>query len=518
MSPQPSCRRRAWAGKDNSEEGADGVNIDELAARLAAEAEKMRQSGETLDVEALKTFDEGAVLPLDASASPLELPVEESLLEPLGFQSTTGEDDMLREVGDGGFFASEFELEERLGQISIQQVERSSDMVEALPTASTRKSMAAVIAYVARYHSGLPFQEPVYVMLKEYLPGAKKVACNELQVLKYMTGMPRAGRKWERAKAPLAREPPVAQLLGYFEAGLSESAEEVLQPSIPDSPSQQGSPATRATPNVPAADIAALEAALEAAPDAAAAVTPPEAGVGPLESTVWVVMKWEGLTPVALYPSSPQQQRSGFGMLFGERDSPFRDRIHMLRCICRASLAALAYCHDRGVVHGSLGSGSILLSTFEDAEADQLIVKLDNFGFARRIVPAGVSPTSSMDGTEGSSVLVPQPNLGEETPLAMGQKQDLRALAIVLLECLLSSLAEGGPSPATSAEAIERVLGEVFQWDVNEFRQYCANEPDWGTAAAFLDDENKAGWLLIEALVHGRAPASLLKESLFCQL
>ena len=28
-----------------------------------------------------------------------------------------------------------------------------------------------------------PVQEPVYVMLKEYLPGAKTVACNELQVL-----------------------------------------------------------------------------------------------------------------------------------------------------------------------------------------------------------------------------------------------------------------------------------------------------------------------------------------------
>ena len=50
------------------------------------------------------------------------------------------------------------------------QVERASDPVEALPTPSTRKSMAAVIAYVARYHSGLPFQ--VREALSLQLPGS----------------------------------------------------------------------------------------------------------------------------------------------------------------------------------------------------------------------------------------------------------------------------------------------------------------------------------------------------------
>lgn len=132
-------------------------------------------------------------------------------------------------------------------------------------------------------------------------------------------------------------------------------------------------------------------------------------------------------------------------------------------------------------------------------------------------------------------MLVAQPSLDDDTPLALGQRADLRALAVVcgayrsplparaslgpieaclsqqmgfrgqlrpipaatpptpqppasvaqttsevarfgppaqvLLECLLSAMAEGGPQPAlTSAEAVERLLGEVFQWDVNEFR------------------------------------------------
>lgn len=56
-----------------------------------------------------------------------------------------------------------------------------------------------------------------------------------------------------------------------------------------------------------------------------------------------------------------------------------------LRCrkIARGAVEALAYCHERGVAHGSLGSGSILLSTFDDRKSADLVVKLDNFGFAR---------------------------------------------------------------------------------------------------------------------------------------
>ena len=61
------------------------------------------------------------------------------------------------------------------------------------------------------------------------------------------------------------------------------------------------------------------------------------------------------------------------------------------RAICSGLLRALAFCHGRGVAHGSLGPGSILLSTFEDRRARELLVKLDNFGFARMHKPAGQS-------------------------------------------------------------------------------------------------------------------------------
>lgn len=55
------------------------------------------------------------------------------------------------------------------------------------------------------------------------------------------------------------------------------------------------------------------------------------------------------------------------------------------RAIARGALQALAYCHEAGVVHGALGSGSVMLSTFDDRSAARLIVKLDNVGGAARV-------------------------------------------------------------------------------------------------------------------------------------
>lgn len=52
----------------------------------------------------------------------------------------------------------------------------------------------------------------------------------------------------------------------------------------------------------------------------------------------------------------------------------------------------------------------------------------------------------------------------------MWQRDDLQAIGIVLLEMIFSALAEGGSSQATSADALKRLLLEVFAGDVERFR------------------------------------------------
>ena len=54
------------------------------------------------------------------------------------------------------------------------------------------------------------------------------------------------------------------------------------------------------------------------------------------------------------------------------------------------------------------------------------------------------------------------------TGVPQWQKDDLQATAVVILETIYSTLAEEGPG--TSAEAIKRLVVEVFHCNVDQFR------------------------------------------------
>jgi hypothetical protein len=160
---------------------------------------------------------------------------------------------------------------------------------------TTQSSQAAVIAYTAAYTSGMPFQDPVVTLIKEYLPGAVAVAVNELAVLKHLTSLPDRTEKWQVAAAGPARMPPVVRLLGYFKAGISESAQSLILSSTTTSSSGTLSSSKNDTSiysNMPSQSEA-----------------------------IWVVSKWEGMAPLTLWPSTQQTSGIGLGRLFGDGGS-----------------------------------------------------------------------------------------------------------------------------------------------------------------------------------------------------
>eukprot|EP00887_Chlorella_sp_A99_P006053 scaffold22.g6053.t1 len=518
-------RAHRAAAASGSEPDGEGLDIDALAARLAAEAERLRRmGGDKLGAKE----DAGEAEADDADAPPASnsgrSPAREELAAPFGYESKAAEAGILAAVGDGGFSAQEFELQQELGTINIQQAGGGLVVVEAVvldlnagppeQRAEARKARPAVIAFSAVYYSGMPFQDPVLVLAKargragiqwratlsrhvphspvlrwglgpqEYLPGAKAVGCNELQVLSHLASMPGPSSKWEAASALLEPHPPVVPLLGYFIAGQSQRAEQII--------SSEGSPSSG----------------------------------GSSEDALWIVLKWEGLAPLSLYASAQQTSGLGLGRLFGGQAAAVHDR-----AIARGALEALAFCHERGVVHGALGSGSLMLSTFDDRAHTRLVVKLDNFGFSRLIKlpsPGAAGSSAAAGGTAAAGgggarqpralFPAPGPAAPDDTPLALGRREDLRALGVVLLECLLSALARGGPSQLTSAESIQRLLGDVFHYSLPDFEAYCRDEPDWEEAVALLDDAGRAGWELLAALLGGRAGAGeLAAGAAFCQ-
>lgn len=172
------------------------------------------------------------------------------------------------------------------------------------------------------------------------------MACNELLITSRLTALP--GDKWGAATQDLGADPPVVPLLGYFVGGSSEAA------------------------------LAA-----------AGTVEPAQ------EEALWLVYKWERLLPLAAYPSAKQNTPSFSGLLWlvAQPPDPRALRWGMLRRVTRGMLRALAFCHERGVVHGGVGAGSFLLSTFEDHLASEVVVKLTDFGFARMVTARGAVPS-----------------------------------------------------------------------------------------------------------------------------
>jgi serine/threonine protein kinase len=89
----------------------------------------------------------------------------------------------------------------------------------------------------------------------------------------------------------------------------------------------------------------------------------------------------------------------------------------------RSVAEALAYVHDKGLIHRDVKPGNVLLGT--DGRS-----RLTDFGIARLIDSAKVTSTGMMVGT--ASYLAPEQVAGEP----VGPPADVYALGLVLLECL----------------------------------------------------------------------------------
>ena len=73
----------------------------------------------------------------------------------------------------------------------------------------------------------------------------------------------------------------------------------------------------------------------------------------------------------------------------------------------------------------------------------------------------------------------------------------MHALGFVAVGMLLSSLAElkspTDPMPATDEDTLQRLLGDIFDKDVSQFREYCAAEEVWEPLVKLLDENDSAG-------------------------
>eukprot|EP00892_Ulva_mutabilis_P000217 jgi/Ulvmu1/10196/UM006_0152.1 len=214
----------------------------------------------------------------------------------------------------------------------------------------------------------------------------------------------------------------------------------------------------------------------------------------------WLVCKFEGLQPAQAYLAAPRPQPKRLNPF---ARPPLEARQRMLRSIFRGCLGAVAAVHREGIVHEGLGVAAFMLSSVSDGDAPRLIVKMDNLGVGRRV-------------TGGA---------GPDTPLAEGQRRDLEALAVTFAEIAFGALAvekaEGEADSGQQAAAVmggagfQRLLLEVFNKDMDAFKEYCMEVEEWADAVTFFGDVGGGGWDLLDMLLQGSSSCENLLESPF---
>lgn len=247
----------------------------------------------------------------------------------------------------------------------------------------------------------------------------------------------------------------------------------------------------------------------------------------PKPDSIWIVYEYTGLSTVASYsvPAAIRVARMPVQKgLFGNVVAPpalppFQERARYIRMgIIKQALEAVALLHETGITHQSIGKsslviGSVALDKNEAASPystnlNRIQMKLGDFGFS----------SFFEDSTKDEGFLSRARSFGlnfkkgESSSATKGfaMAEDLHALGFCVLGLLLSALAQV-PSPDyklpdTDEDTLQRLLTDIFDKDMQQFRDYVEAEEIWGPLVELLDE--KDGWNFLEALLFARERAA----------
>lgn len=349
------------------------------------------------------------------------------------------------------FEASELQLQRFIGELGFVEItdweynRQTSPIDPNTPSRTLNSSGTSVRLFEARTSSN------ARVVLKEFLPKVRGLAQREMEITERLLDA------WESKNAGNvgAGRPPVLSLIGSLVADESFKSRSFLEKWISKFPS----------------------------------LSVPEIG------STWLVYRWEGLYTFASFPGAKQE--SQFFDAWNPDLKPKR-RAAFVKEMVRGATSALAFMHEAGVVHRSLGAPSLRMNTLDERYPNQLEVLLSDFGFSSRL--------SDID----DEAIQRASKAGATTPLAVSDfffREDLYSLGYVFLELVFCSFCETA-SKRPDQNALKRLLEDIFKGDFRAFKEYCLEEDAWQPAIDVLDAQRGSGWGLAGALLGARSVRS----------
>ena len=252
----------------------------------------------------------------------------------------------------------------------------------------------------------------------------------------------------------------------------------------------------------------------------------------PKPEAVWLVYEYAGLSTIQAYAEPALIRQSSLPLkkgFFGNPVPPdplpsWDNRAkYVIKGIVRGAIVALAEIHEQGLVHRSLGRNSIVLSSKTQdkrqavsvyaTQTNNLLVKLSDFGFSMSQTSIAVDDPDFATRARAFGLNFASEPKATVQMVNFAMAEDMHALGFVILALLLSSLADlysiDEPIPPTDEDSLQRLLGEIFDKDVKEqFREYVLNEECWLNLVRLLDEQNGAGWNVLDALLNAREKAA----------
>lgn len=250
-------------------------------------------------------------------------------------------------------------------------------------------------------------------------------------------------------------------------------------------------------------------------------VKPPQPG------SVWLIYDYHGLSTAASYAVPLLMQRNKLppkrgpfgGIVQAPPLPPFKERArYMVQGVLKGMLNSLAVAHESGIVHRSLGRSSFILSSVgqDKREAtspyavvvERLRVILGDWGFSASLEEAVQEKEFiARCRVYGITAVGPDGRVNGAA-IEFAKAEDLHALGFVFLAMLFTTLAEpmtlSAQLPPTDDDSWQRLFSEIFEKDMDEFRDYCSNEEVWNSVVELLDKEEGEGWKVLGQLLLAR--------------
>lgn len=256
----------------------------------------------------------------------------------------------------------------------------------------------------------------------------------------------------------------------------------------------------------------------------------------PQPGAVWVVYEYVGLSTVQAY-SVPAELRLArlppkkgfFGNFITPQAPAWKERAnYVVKGIIKNAIEALATVHESGMVHGSIGRASIIISSKEmdktsavspvNTMISKLRVKLSDFSFTK----AFEQSTANEEFCTRARAFGLNFQKGDNNVLTtnFAIAEDMHAIGFVFLGLLLTTLAvppkpisSTYQMPATDEDTLQRLLGDIFDKDMEQFREFVLEEDIWLDLVSLLDENDRSGWRVLETLLLAREKAAKNKDT-----